>query len=96
MTITVNNLIRAGALAQNIFKMKDNFKIRIFPSDCPRRVLVYEDLEPERVGPYPPSPYGRLPQDDEVELHLFAGRENMDEIRIGYSERLNILCLSLI
>lgn len=98
MTITVNNLIRAGAMAQNKFDMKRDFEILLFPSDCPDQIRVYKWPEPIEDPRHnrPSSPYTRPPMYDEVDLLHFAARENNEMIRMGYSRKLNILCLSLV
>lgn len=94
MTITVNSLIRAGAMARASFPLREDFEIRIFPSDCPDRVIVTETPKPGKVGGYT-SPYALMPEREEVDLIRFETRYNSDGIRMGYSKRLNILCLSL-
>lgn len=95
MSITVDTLVRAGATARNVFRLQENFEIRIFPSDCPETVIVWETQKPGKsVGGYL-SPYAPMPERDEVKLLPFATAYNNDSIRMGYSERLNILCLSL-
>jgi hypothetical protein len=94
--ITLESIIRAGAIAQRKYNLKEGFAIRLFPSDCPETVRVYETPIAERAT-FPPSynPYVDPPPHDDVKLSWFESSYNMDALRMGYSERLNILCLSL-
>lgn len=98
MTITIESLIRAGAMAQKIFSLREDYEIRLFPSDSPEIVKVWETPKPIYISRNEfekPSPFAPMPNYDEVKLTFFGSSYNNDLIRMGYSEGLNILCLSL-
>jgi hypothetical protein len=96
MTITVNSLIRAGAMAQKQFEMREDFEIRVFPSDAPETVRVWNSPRAAAiVDSKDPSPFMLPPAYTDVKLEVFGTRYNNDTIRMGYTRRLNILCLSL-
>lgn len=86
------NLIRLGAVAQKQFQMKENYRIEIYPPDSQSPVHLVVEAPVDEISRHP-SPFGRAPLVDVVELHLFGSTDNF-YARAGYSAKANVLCIS--
>lgn len=94
--ISIPNLIKAGAIARASFPLREGFEVRVFSSDTPKTFRIMKARPAEFVGRSHVSRYMLPPEEDEVKLLTFADSESFETIRMGYSERLNILCVALL
>jgi hypothetical protein len=89
------NLIRFGAIAQDHFKMLDNFEIIELPDDAPltyripfrNPINIFIDIHDERPLPNIVKNY------DEVKLIKFWFIRDFENIWAGYSARTNTLLI---
>lgn len=74
-----NNLIRLGACAQDLYDMKEDFKIMFVPEDSPLIIKLAAKNEYLETGI------------DTIRLHRIGSTDNYEMGYIGYSHLTNTL-----
>ena len=85
-----HNLIKLGALAQEMFLMKENFSIMEVASDAHRSIRV---AIPDSLPFSSDGPYGMALEFDTIHLTKVASSDNSEFAWCGYSDAANVLVI---